>query len=216
MGKFANGQNFAEICCWQSAYIPDQSMAVSYELSEGRQTGAIQQSRRAEHQAFCDGPKELAFANVQAGAQSSAVIYSLIQTAMENKLDPYRYLTWLLKTANTADLTDEQIVKRLLPWNAPGECAARRKKHGAFLVNFVIDFANGDMSRFFFELDYSGYVIEHFPEFEREHPRLSRRFADTIDLTYSNCSWMDDDAFRDAIGEAVDEFLGVAPQLNFD
>ena len=23
------------------------------------------------------------------------------------------------------------------------------KKHGAFLVNFVIDFANGDMSRFF-------------------------------------------------------------------
>ena len=46
------------------------------------------------------------------------------------------------------------------------------KKHGAFLVNFVIDFANGDMSRFFFDLDYSGYVIEHFPEFEREHPRL--------------------------------------------
>lgn len=46
------------------------------------------------------------------------------------------------------------------------------KKHGAFLVNFVIDFANGDMSRFFFDLDYSGYVIEHFPEFEREHCRL--------------------------------------------
>lgn len=23
------------------------------------------------------------------------------------------------------------------------------KKHGAFLVNFVIDFVNGDMSRFF-------------------------------------------------------------------
>ena len=89
------------------------------------------------------------------------------------------------------------------------------KKHGAFLVNFVIDFANGDMSRFF-DLDYSGYVIEHFPEFEREHPRLSRGFADTIDLTYSHCSWMDDDSFRDAIGEAVDEFLGVAPQLDFD
>ncbi len=49
------------------------------------------------------------------------------KTALENKLDPYRYLTWLLKTANTADLTDEQIVKRLLPWNAPDECAARRK-----------------------------------------------------------------------------------------
>lgn len=72
------------------------------------------------------------------------------------------------------------------------------------------------MSRFFFDLDYSGYVIEHFPEFEREHHRLSRKFADTIDLTYSYCSWMDDDVFGDAIGEAVDEFLGVAPQLDFD
>ena len=51
------------------------------------------------------------------------------------------------------------------------------KKHGAFLVNFVIDFANGDMSREEFDMDYSGYVIEHFPEFEREHPRLSRRFG---------------------------------------
>ena len=76
---------------------------------------------------FVMGRKNWLFANAQAGAQSSAVIYSLIETAMENKLDPYRYLTWLLKTANTADLTDEQIVKRLLPWNASDECAARRK-----------------------------------------------------------------------------------------
>ena len=82
------------------------------------------------------------------------------------------------------------------------------KKHGALLVNFVIDFANGDMSREDFDMDYSGYVIEHFPEFEREHPRLSRRFADTIDRTYSTCSWMTDEAFRDAIEDAVDEFLG--------
>ena len=75
-------------------------------------------------------------------------------------------------------------------------------------MNFVIDFANGDMSREDFDMDYSGYVIEHFPEFEREHPRLSRRFTDTIERTYSTCSWMTDDAFRDAVGEAVDEFLG--------
>ena len=85
------------------------------------------------------------------------------------------------------------------------------KKHGDFLENFVIDFANGDMSREEFDMDYSGYVIEHFPEFEREHPRLSRRFADRIEHTYSTCSWMTDDAFRDAIGDAVDAFLGEAP-----
>ena len=85
------------------------------------------------------------------------------------------------------------------------------KKHGALLVNFVIDFANGDMSREDFDLDYSGYVVEHFPEFEREHPRLSRRFADTIDRTYSTCSWMTDEAFQYAMGDAVDTFLGEAP-----
>ena len=85
------------------------------------------------------------------------------------------------------------------------------KKHGALLVNFVIDFANGDMSREDFDMDYSGYVIEHFPEFEQAHPRLSRRFADTIERTYSACSWMTDEAFQDAIGDAVDAFLGKAP-----
>ena len=84
------------------------------------------------------------------------------------------------------------------------------KKHGALLVNFVIDFANGDMSREDFDMDYSGYVFEYFPEFEREHPRLSRRFVDTIERTYSTCSWMTDEAFQYAIGNAVDEFLGNA------
>ena len=88
------------------------------------------------------------------------------------------------------------------------------KKHGAFLVNFVIDFANGDMSRWEFDLDYSGYVIEHFPEFQREHPRLSRKFADTIERIYSTCSWMPDDRFQDAISNAVDEFLGTAPKVD--
>ena len=89
------------------------------------------------------------------------------------------------------------------------------KKHGAFLVNFVIDFANGDMSRREFDMDYSGYIIEHFPEFEREHPRLSRRFADTIERTYSTCSWMKDEAFRDAIGDAVDTGPARHPQRTY-
>ena len=44
------------------------------------------------------------------------------------------------------------------------------------------------MSRRDFDRDYSGYVIGYFHKFERAHPRLSRRFADTIDRTYSTCS----------------------------
>jgi hypothetical protein len=46
----------------------------------------------------------------------------LIQTAIENSLDPYKYLVWLLQEAKDADLTDVKVVQRLLPWNAAAEC----------------------------------------------------------------------------------------------
>ena len=78
-------------------------------------------------------------------------------------------------------------------------------------MNFVMSYTGGDISRQEFDMDYSGYVIEHFHEFEREHPRLARRFVSTIDFTYDHSSWMDDERFRDAMGDAADEFLGIAP-----
>ena len=57
-------------------------------------------------------------------------------------------------------------------------------------------------------MDYSGYVIE---QFEREYPHLARRFVDTIERTYSVYSWITDDAFQYAIGDAMDMFFGKAP-----
>ena len=67
-----------------------------------------------------------------------------------------------------------------------GECADETQKHGAELVNFVISFVNDDISCRDFDLDYSYYVKickKDFPAFRREHCRLSRSFADTIDQT---------------------------------
>ena len=69
--------------------------------------------------------KNFLFANTPKGAKGSAIMFSLIQTAIENGLDPYQYLTWLLKTANTADLDDIEAVQSLLPWNAPAECRTK-------------------------------------------------------------------------------------------
>ena len=69
--------------------------------------------------------KNFLFANTPKGATGSAIMFSLIQTAIENGLDPYKYLTWLLKKANNADLTDTQFVQSLLPWNAPQECKTK-------------------------------------------------------------------------------------------
>ena len=67
--------------------------------------------------------KNFLFANTPMGAQSSAVIFSLIETAKENKLDPYRYLVWVLRTAPTLDRTKDEWAKGLLPRYAPNACS---------------------------------------------------------------------------------------------
>ncbi len=51
--------------------------------------------------------KNWIFANTPAGTQSSAVIYSLIETAKENDLNPYRCLVWLLQNVPGLSPTDE-------------------------------------------------------------------------------------------------------------
>ena len=71
---------------------------------------------------FVMGRKNWLFSNTLAGAQSSAVIYSLIETAKENDLDPYRYLVWLLNNAPGLSQTDEAWPESFLPVNAPQEC----------------------------------------------------------------------------------------------
>lgn len=81
-------------------------------------------------------------------------------------------------------------------------------QHGQFLVNFVSAYVNGEMERLYFDLDYSGCVIEHFPEFQTETPRLAARFAHTIDHTYSYGTALSDDSFRESMAYALDEFFG--------
>ena len=71
---------------------------------------------------FVMGRKNWLFSNTPAGAQSSAVIYSLIETAKENDLDPYRYLVWLLHNAPEQSQKDEDWPELFLPVNAPKEC----------------------------------------------------------------------------------------------
>lgn len=50
--------------------------------------------------------KNFIFANTSRGADASAVMFSLIQTAKESGLNPCAYLTWLLKNASAASLPD--------------------------------------------------------------------------------------------------------------
>lgn len=84
-------------------------------------------------------------------------------------------------------------------------------KHTAFMIDFVSDFADGKISRYDFELDYSGYVIEHFPMMKKENGRLARKFTDTVDsvFEYAQANNITDDDFRIMANNALCDLLGV-------
>jgi len=67
------------------------------------------------------GRKNWLFAFSPAGATASAIIYSLVETAKENGLHPYAYLTYLFEQLPDCRTTD---LDRLLPWSAslPASC----------------------------------------------------------------------------------------------
>ena len=57
------------------------------------------------------------------------MIYSLIETAKENGLDPYRYLTWVLTNAPILVAEDKEWAAQLLPSNAPDSCRTILKEY---------------------------------------------------------------------------------------
>lgn len=73
---------------------------------------------------FVIGRKNWMFANTARGARSSAIIYSIVETAKENGLNPFNYLTYLFEKLPNIDITDEKELNHLLPWstNIPEEC----------------------------------------------------------------------------------------------
>ena len=64
---------------------------------------------------FVIGRKVWLFSDTPAGAHASAVIYSLVQTAKANGLEPYAWLRQVLRDLPAAKTVEE--VEALLPWN---------------------------------------------------------------------------------------------------
>jgi len=60
------------------------------------------------------GRKNWLFADTPRGAKASAIIYSLIETAKANGLEPFAYLRHVLRHIGAAE-TVEQL-EALLPW----------------------------------------------------------------------------------------------------
>ena len=101
-------------------YLKEQWPYLTNYLKDGRLELSNNRAERSI-KPFVIDRKNFLFANTPKGATGSAVMFSLIQTAMENSLDPYRYLTWLMKAAKDVDLFQKNMIQTLLPWNAPTE-----------------------------------------------------------------------------------------------
>ena len=103
------------------------------ELSEYLNDGRLEISNNIAERSikmFVIDRKNFLFANTPKGATASAVMFSIIQTAIENKLDPYHYLVHVFTEAPKLAARGEDWVTAMLPQNAPDSCKAGKKEHG--------------------------------------------------------------------------------------
>jgi transposase len=108
--------------------------AITYCLNQWRKLTAFLQDGRLELdnnrseraiKPFVIGRKNWLFANSPGGARASATIYSLVETAKENGLDPFPYLTYLFEQLPNIDRKDAAAVDQLLPWSEAVQACCR-------------------------------------------------------------------------------------------
>ena len=104
-------------------YLKNQWVPLNSFLLDGRIEISNNRAERSI-KPFVMSRKNFLFANTPLGAQSSAVIFSLIETAKENGLDPYRYLTFVLSEAPKRSQQSKNWAETLVPESAPDSCKA--------------------------------------------------------------------------------------------
>ena len=106
-------------------YLLSQRKYLERYLLDGRLEISNNRSERSI-KPFVIGRKNFLFANTPRGARASAIMYSLIETAKENGLNPFKYLTYIFKCAPQMDIrNDIEGLKLLLPESAPKSLRAR-------------------------------------------------------------------------------------------
>lgn len=106
------------------SYSINQEKYLRVFLEDGEvpiDNNAAEQSIRG----FCIGKKNWVMIDTIAGAESSAILYSIAETAKANKLKPYDYFEYLLsEIPNHMDDKDLSFLENLLPWSEhlPAHC----------------------------------------------------------------------------------------------
>ena len=114
--RWAQSRNAAPQSAFGKAihYLLEQWPYLAAYLEDGRLEISNNRAERSI-KPFVIDRKNFLFANTPGGAQGGAIIFSMIETAKENGLDPYRYLLHILQTAPAMNL--ERDIQQLLPWN---------------------------------------------------------------------------------------------------
>lgn len=101
--------------------------AISYCLNQWDKLEAFLQDGRLELdnnrsersiKPFVIGRKNWLFANTPKGAKASATIYSIVESAKENGLNPFNYLQYLFEKMPNVDIQDQNPIDDLLPWSS--------------------------------------------------------------------------------------------------
>jgi len=107
-------------------YARNQREYLGRYLEDGRLEISNNRAERSI-KPFVIGRKNWLFANTPRGAKASAILYSIIETAKENGLNPHEYLTYVFKNAPNWDIRSNiDNLERLLPWFVPDSCKAKK------------------------------------------------------------------------------------------
>lgn len=109
-------------------YLHEQWPYLMRYLEDGRLELSNNRAERSI-KPFVMDRKNFLFANTPGGAQGSATIFSLIETAKENDLDPFRYLVWVLSEAPAMASTGNDWAEKLTPPHAPESCRNLQPKN---------------------------------------------------------------------------------------
>jgi len=85
-------------------YSQDQRFWLEHFLLDGRLEISNNRTENSIRPFVC-GRKNWLFANSEKGAKASAVLFSIIETAKANGMNPYDYLTHVFKTAPNCDFS---------------------------------------------------------------------------------------------------------------
>jgi len=68
--------------------------------------------------AYAVSRKNFLFCNTPKGATASAIVFSVLRTAIENGLKPFEYMKYLLEQLPNSNVKDQSALDSLLPWSA--------------------------------------------------------------------------------------------------